>query len=175
MDRFSESSAKDLWVGRHFRYEADHVRKLRCHPGYKALGMGVDCFDDVDSRSAGLDVFLAGGQQSCGCLFHAVQPGLSRSVMHRFRGGNACLAESLPGDGRSAFDAGVVLFWLCLRNTISLNLAPNMSEPSRSFALAMVATLAWMITLLMPFTALHWLEKAAPMAGWRLCIVAWLV
>lgn len=50
-----------------------------------------------------------------------------------------------------------------------------MSEPSRSFALAMVATLAWMITLLMPFAALHWLEKATPMADWRLCIVAWLV
>lgn len=39
----------------------------------------------------------------------------------------------------------------------------------------MVATLVWMITLLMPFAALHWLEKATPMADWRLSILAWLV
>lgn len=52
-----------------------------------------------------------------------------------------------------------------------------MSDPEspRSFALAMVATLAWMITLLMPFAALHWLEKAAPLGSWRLSILAWLV
>lgn len=39
----------------------------------------------------------------------------------------------------------------------------------------MAATLAWLTTLLMPFAALHWLEKAAPLASWRLSILVWLV